>query len=61
MKVSIASMWLMRIGGSYLLARGMGLEILGVWVAIFLDWGLRAALFFIRFQRGAWRAGQILR
>lgn len=29
MKVSIASMWVFRIGGSYLLAQGMGLGVLG--------------------------------
>ena len=45
-----------RIGGSYVLAQG-----LGVWMAIFLDWGFRAGLFFIRFKQGKWRTREVLR
>lgn len=61
MKVSIASMWVFRIGGSYALAQGLGLGVLGVWMAIFLDWGFRAVLFFIRFKQGKWRTREVLR
>lgn len=61
MKVSIASVWVFRIGGSYVLAQGFGLGVLGVWMAIFLDWGFRALLFFLRFRQGAWRTRDVLR
>lgn len=61
MKVSIVSMWVCRIGGSYLLAAGLGLGLLGVWLAIFLDWLARAALFALRFWRGRWREQRVLR
>ena len=61
MKASIASMWIFRIGGSYLLAAGLHMGVLGVWIAIFLDWGFRAALFFVRFMRGKWKTREVLR
>ena len=60
MKASIASMWVFRIGGSYVLARTLEIGVLGVWLAIFLDWGFRAALFAWRFHRGAWRERDLL-
>lgn len=60
MKVSVASMWICRIGGSYLFARGLGLGLSGVWFAIFLDWLVRSALFALRFWRGRWRSMRVL-
>ena len=60
MKVSVASLWVCRIGSSYLLAQGLGLGLLGVWLAIFVDWLARAALFGLRFWRGAWRTKRVL-
>ena len=58
-------MWAFRVALSYLLAPeqfvlfgftipGMGLGPLGVWIAMFVDWGFRSALFIPRFLRGKW-------
>lgn len=62
MGVSLASMFLCRIAASYLLAStwGFGLGLLGVWLAMFLDWIVRAICFIIRFFRGKWKSLQVI-
>lgn len=51
MAVSIISMWVFRVGGGYLLAKGMKLQALGVWLAMFMDWTFRSVLFVWRFRK----------
>ncbi|MBR5308269.1 MAG: MATE family efflux transporter [Clostridia bacterium] len=56
MYISIASMWIFRIGFSYLLS-GIGiftLGLLGVWIAMFVDWFFRGTVFAVRFVSGKW-------
>lgn len=62
MVVSMLSMWICRIGMSYLLgpAAGFGMGLLGVWLAMFCDWVVRAALFLTRFLRGKWKEHQVI-
>ncbi|MDE7170639.1 MAG: MATE family efflux transporter [Oscillospiraceae bacterium] len=62
MVVSMLSMWICRIGMSYLLGpvQGLGMGLLGVWVAMFCDWVVRAALFLTRFLRGKWKEHQVI-
>ncbi len=62
MGVSMASMFLCRIAASYLLASpwGFGLGLLGVWLAMFLDWVVRASVFTIRFLRGRWKSLRVI-
>lgn len=62
MVVSMLSMWICRIGMSYLLgsAWGLGLGLLGVWLAMFCDWVVRAVVFLIRFLRGRWKEHQVI-
>ncbi|GHU64266.1 hypothetical protein FACS189418_8780 [Clostridia bacterium] len=52
--VSLVSMWTIRIGFSYLLARGLGMGVMGVWVAMVLDWLLRSVCFAFRIFSGKW-------
>lgn len=54
MYVSIASMWIWRIGFSYFLAITLGFGVIGIWVAMTIDWVFRASLFLFRFKRGGW-------
>ena len=63
MGVSLASMFLCRIAASYLLASpwGLGLGLLGVWMAMFLDWIVRALFFVTRFLRGKWKNIRVIR
>lgn len=55
MIISIISMWVWRIGFSYILAKTFGLGVLGVWIAMTIDWLFRAICFIIRFVSGKWK------
>ena len=54
MIVSSVSMWTMRVGFGILLGRWMGFGVVGIWVAMFVDWVLRTALFIPRFMGHRW-------
>jgi Na+-driven multidrug efflux pump len=63
--VSASSMWIFRVAGAYLLALpsltvfglvipGAGMGVMGVWAAMFIDWGLRGIMYTVRYLRGRW-------
>ena len=54
MVVSVASMWIFRIAFSYFLVKNLELGILGVWIAMTVDWVIRGVLFGIRYKSGKW-------
>ena len=54
MIVAIASMWLCRVGMAYILGQGLGLGVIGVWIAMTMDWVVRAFLFTNRVRTGKW-------
>lgn len=55
MILSIISMWVFRIGFSYIIGVRMGLGVLGVWIAMTIDWAIRAVLFIIRYRGTRWQ------
>ena len=55
MVLSIISMWVFRIGFSYIVAVRMGMGVLGVWIAMTIDWAVRAVLFVIRYRSTKWQ------
>jgi putative MATE family efflux protein len=55
MILSILSMWIFRIGCSYLFALTFHMGLSGVWLAMYVDWVVRAAAFIIRFAQGKWK------
>lgn len=55
MFVSIASMFIFRIGFSYLIGVNMGYGAVGVWIAMIMDWICRIICFVIRYLSGKWR------
>ena len=55
MILSILSMWICRIGMSYVLGVRMGFGVFGVWVAMTMDWVVRAIFFVIRYRSGKWQ------
>ena len=65
MVVSIVCMWLFRVAFSYVLAPtevelfgltlpGLGMGVMGVWVAMTLDWAVRVVLYAWRYFSGRW-------
>ncbi|NCB92111.1 MAG: MATE family efflux transporter [Clostridia bacterium] len=54
MILSIISMWVFRIGFSWLLGVRVDMGIFGIWVAMTIDWLFRAICFTIRYFRGRW-------
>jgi putative MATE family efflux protein len=60
MLVSGISMWVLRVGLSYILVRYAGLGLVGVWIAWFSDWVCRGAFFLGRFLKGTWMQKKVL-
>ncbi len=56
MIVSILSMWIFRIGFSYLIGDTMGFGALGVWIAMSIDWAVRSICFVWKLKGGKWLA-----
>ena len=54
MKVSILSMALLRLGACYLLVYVFKMSLMGVWVAMYMDWVARSSFFVARFISGKW-------
>ena len=59
MLVSIFSMWAFRIGLSYIFARNLGMGLMGVWMAMYVDWGFRILFFVPRLLRGRWMKSRL--
>ncbi|MFA5513528.1 MAG: MATE family efflux transporter [Sphaerochaetaceae bacterium] len=55
MIVSITSMWLFRVGLSYILVRFLNLGLHGIWLAMYIDWLFRSGNFLVRFSKGDWK------
>lgn len=60
MTVSMLSMWLCRVAASYLLAQFFQLGVLGVWIAMYLDWVVRDVFFTARFLSGKWTTKKVV-
>ncbi len=55
MIVSVLSMWIFRIGFSYILADYFQMGVFGIWIAMTIDWSVRAVFFVVRYIRGKWQ------
>ena len=60
MLTSILSMWVFRIGFSYILAGMLGLGVQGVWYAMYIDWVVRVVVFVFRFRSGKWKEKRVI-
>ncbi len=54
MIISIISMWVFRVVSSYILGGWLGLGLVGVWIAMTIDWLFRAICFVVRYRREKW-------
>ncbi|MDR2044217.1 MAG: MATE family efflux transporter [Clostridium sp.] len=48
------SMWVFRLGFSYLLGTLLGLGLFGIWIAMTVDWVFRGLCYVIRYRSGKW-------
>ena len=62
MLVSLCSMFACRVALSYVLSCswGLGLGLMGVWLAMVADWVVRSGFFLVRYWRGKWKHIQVI-
>ncbi len=54
MVISVGSMFIIRVGSSYLIADIIGSGVIAVWIAMVFDWIVRISGFYLRYRSGAW-------
>ena len=60
MITSSLTMWFCRVAGAVFMIRVLHLGILSVWIGMFMDWGVRAIIYQIRFRRGHWMKSSVI-
>ncbi len=60
MIVSATSMLTFRLLLSYIIAQTMGVGLLGIWIAMSIDWVVRAIFFIWRYFNGKWMNRQLV-
>ena len=54
MGISIVSMWVFRIGTAYFFSNVFQLGLIGIWIAMTIDWMFRGCCYWLRFRSGKW-------
>ena len=54
MILAVVSMWLFRVGFSFVFGVVLNIGVMGIWFAMYLDWAFRASIFTIRFFKNTW-------
>ncbi|MDD6032073.1 MAG: MATE family efflux transporter [Oscillospiraceae bacterium] len=60
MVVSMTSMWICRIGLSFLLGSAFGLGVIGIWIAMTIDWIARVTCFVWRWKGHKWEQMRVI-
>lgn len=60
MMVSAISMWIFRVGMSYVLGQWFDMGLMGVWLAMMIDWLVRGIAFIWRFKGDKWEKIKVL-
>lgn len=55
MYVTVAGVWVMRLGLTHLLMDVFNMGLTAAWFAMFADWALRSSLYWVRLKRGKWK------
>lgn len=58
--VNVVSMWIFRIGFAYIIGDFMNMGVLGVWIAMTIDWAVRAVFNVIRFHGHKWEGKAVV-
>jgi putative MATE family efflux protein len=59
MVVSVSSMIFLRLLFSYILGIVLGMGVIGVWIAMYMDWLVRSVFFYARLFSGKWKGKSI--
>jgi len=59
MTVGVISMWTVRIGMGIIISKYMNAGMFGVWVAMIIDWFVRAFFFTFRYKGSKWELGSL--
>ena len=54
MAIAIISMWVFRIGTAYFFSNVFHLGLIGIWIAMTIDWMFRGICYEIRYHGGKW-------
>lgn len=60
MIISIISMFVFRISFAYILGVVFHMGVIGIWIAMGIDWTFRSIVFVDRFRRGQWKNFQVI-
>lgn len=55
MIVGVSSMWIFRIIFAVIVGKYLDLGVLGVWIAMIVDWAVRSVCFCLRYRGGKWK------
>lgn len=55
MAVAVGSMWIFRIVAGVIFARYLGLGVVGIWMAMIIDWIVRIIFFVLRYRGDKWQ------
>lgn len=55
MVVGVTSMWMFRIACAFIFGKYMGFGVFGAWIAMVLDWVVRAIFYVIHYRCGKWK------
>jgi len=58
--LSMLSMWLFRVILGYILGVVLPFGIIGVWIAMFSEWGVRGIIFITRFRGTRWYQHRVI-
>ncbi|MCM1090529.1 MAG: MATE family efflux transporter [Butyrivibrio sp.] len=61
MTVSVVSMWIFRIAFAYVIAGYFQMGVLGVWIAMTIDWAVRAVFNIRRFRSNKWEGKSVVK
>jgi Na+-driven multidrug efflux pump len=58
--VASLAMWIIRVGGAYLLAGTFGVGVICVWISMVGEWLVRAICFTLRWKTGGWQNKRVI-
>lgn len=60
MVVSVITMFAIRIGLAYILAKSFNMGLYGIWLAMVLEWAVKGFIYIIRYKKGKWEEIKVI-